>query len=310
MTYLSYFRAKQNELLALSEKNKLLFHSKITPILEPINNKYSLLAKRCKKINSSGANLIIVANSTVGKCLIESPDHVNHIKQIASENEKNKIGILINPNKFDIKKLLQFIEVYKNYELVAIHPKPKRGTTYFSPARDYPSIADNFSHDVFLYEDQNLLNSTFKEKTLLIDCFNQRNNADYPEDEHFSDLHQNYKSKNFDKFGDFSIVGDNYSDGGGQAFAVAIHITYIDPNDGKIRIIHTKSFSNQDKSDQPGKYLEARDELARIIESKKYNIFLTEGLSEILNTKQNRGLGIIKKYSMKHHLELIANHVI
>ncbi|MDH0899608.1 sce7725 family protein [Comamonas aquatica] len=114
MTYLSYYRAKQNELLALVEKADLISQKNIIPILEPVNLTYKPIAKACKKLNDKDCNFIIIANSTVGKCYIESPDHVNHIKEIASKNTENKIGLLIDPSKFEIKNYLISLPFIKN----------------------------------------------------------------------------------------------------------------------------------------------------------------------------------------------------
>ncbi|MDE1556371.1 MULTISPECIES: hypothetical protein, partial [Comamonas] len=75
---------------------------------------YKPIAKACKKLNDKDCNFIIIANSTVGKCYIESPDHVNHIKEIASKNTENKIGLLIDPSKFEIKNYLISLPFIKN----------------------------------------------------------------------------------------------------------------------------------------------------------------------------------------------------
>lgn len=309
MTYLSYYRAKQNELLALVEKADLISQKNITPILEPVNLTYKPIAKACKKLNDKDCSFIIIANSTVGKCHIESPDHVNHIKEIASKNTENKIGLLIDPSKFEIKKLLDFIAVYKGFNLVAIHPKPNKKDKFFDLARDYSSISKNFSHDIFL-SDNSYSTQIKQSKSIIKNEFISRNNSEYKEEEHFSDLHLKYNLDNFSRFGDFNIVGDSYSEGGGPAYAVAIHVTYISPIDNSIRIIHAKSISNNDRNNPEIKYNEARMELIRIINSKKYNITLTSGLKKIIEDDAYHGLGMLKRFCMEHHLELIGKHII
>jgi len=309
MTYLSYFRAKQNELLALLEKSDLIAKKNITPILEPVNLTYKPITKICKKLNENNCSFIIIANSTVGKCHIESPEHVEHIKAIAKNSHKNKIGILIDSDKFEIKKLLDFISVYKEFNLVAIHPKPSKKNKYFETTRDYPSISKNFSEEIFLSEHQYITPSQ-KNKTLMHNGFISRNNSDYPEEEFFSDIHLRYQIENFSSFGDFSIVGEKYSEGGGPAYAVAIHITYISPEDKSIRIIHAKSSSNDDAKNPEKKYDEARKELIRIINSRKYDIFLTSGLKKIVDDDKYHGLGMLKRFSMEHHLELVGERII
>lgn len=53
-------------------------------------------------------------------------------------------------------------------------------------------------------------------------------NADYPPIEEFSDLHITFGEEGMDGFGDFLIVGDDYTEGGGPAYAVAIHLTFLE----------------------------------------------------------------------------------
>lgn len=145
--------------------------------------------------------------------------------------------------------------------------------------------------------------------SIVIDGFKKQSNASYPEDEIFTKLHLSYKESGHFAFGDFNIIGDNYSEKGFAAYAVAIHITYINPEDSAIRIVHAKSSSNEDISDQEGKYKEARKDLIRIINSKKYNIKITKGLSKIIDDNEYHGLGYLKQYCMEHHLELIGTSI-
>lgn len=310
MTYHSYYRAKKHELAALVEESTLISEKRILPILEPVNTTYKPTIKACKNLNDSNCSFIIIANSTSGKCSIESEEHVNHIKNIATYNKENRIGILIDPTKFNIKKLIDFILAYNDYKLVAIHPKTNKKPKYFEPNRDFPSISKNFEFNIFLGEDKNFSPNSNIPKSIIIDAFKKQSNASYQEDELFSNLHLSYKKDGYFAFGDFNIIGDNYSEDGFAAYAVAIHITYINPEDQTIRIIHAKSSSNDDTSDQKGKYQEARRDLIRIINSKKYNIKITKGLSKIINDSEYHGLGYLKQYCMEHHIELVGTSII
>lgn len=310
MTYHSYFRAKKHELLALVEESAIIAEKGILPILEPVNTTYKPTIKSCKKLNDANCAFVIIANSTSGKCLTESVEHVNHIKEIAKYNKNNKIGILIDSSIFEIKKLIDFISVYSEFKLVAIHPKSKRKTSYFEVARDFSSISKNFEFNIFLNEDKIFTPKLSEPTSIVIDGFKKQNNALYLEEEEFSNLHLNYKNKECFAFGDFNIIGDNYSEKGFAAYAVAIHITYVSLNDKSIRIIHAKSSSNEDISNQENKYQEARRDLIRIIQSNKYNITITKGLSKIISDNEYHGLGVLKQYCMEHHLELIGKTIL
>ena len=88
-------------------------------------------------------------------------------------------------------------------------------------------------------------------RVLLKDGFQRRRNRDYEPVEPFSDLHATFEDEGMDGFGDFLIVGDDYSEGGGPAYAVAIHLTFIDPEqDDSMQIYHFKS-ERQDTPEGP-----------------------------------------------------------
>src|SRR5699024_4351700 len=107
-------------------------------------------------------------------------------------------------------------------------------------------IHNGFTHPKELAEhfgdDLALINNFFIEQTeqiiyrrhfnkcsrvLINDSFEQKRNADYGPVDRFSDLHLTYGDRGLDGYGDFLIVGDSYSETGGPAYAVAIHLTFI-----------------------------------------------------------------------------------
>ena len=75
-------------------------------------------------------------------------------------------------------------------------------------------------------------------RVLLRDGFQRRRNRDQPRVELFSDLNVTYQEEGVDGFGDFLIVGDDYSETGGPAYAVAIHLTFIDPDQDEAMFIY------------------------------------------------------------------------
>ncbi len=86
-------------------------------------------------------------------------------------------------------------------------------------------------------------------------------------------------------------------------YAVAIHLTY-EKNEDEIYVHHFMSETNDDQSNVSKKF----DEAARKIEPFFIDKEHTEAVDELINiNKQERypGLGVIKKLSIKNHLELI-----
>ena len=56
----------------------------------------------------------------------------------------------------------------------------------------------------------------------------QLRNADYPQESSFSALHSYYHEENNIGFGDYTITGDDFIEGGGPAYVVTVHASYID----------------------------------------------------------------------------------
>ena len=143
------------------------------------------------------------------------------------------------------------------------------------------------------------------------DGFQLMRNRDYPPEEFFSDLHITYNRDGFDHFGDYLTIGEQYIEGGGPAYAVAIHLTYLKADDeNTIWIKHYISDSNFDTSDPANKAKEALDKLFVEQQSSSFPIPTTPALQELLNYQARNhfpGLGMLKKLSMWHHLCVMAS---
>ncbi len=147
-----------------------------------------------------------------------------------------------------------------------------------------------------------------KKKILVIDDFpKEKKNSEYRKESFFSDLFISAKEEGYSAgYGDFSIVGDQYTETGGPAYAVAIHITYR-KNEDEIWVRHFLSDSNELPTNPAGKFGEALSKLAKAVKDKKIDIMETEALKTFLDLHSREhfpGLGFAKKLSMMHHLEL------
>lgn len=166
--------------------------------------------------------------------------------------------------------------------------------------------------NVFLTNPGRLYKNTFATNSVVIrDGFQLMRNRDYPPEEFFSDLHITYDRDGFDHFGDYLTIGEQYIEGGGPAYAVAIHLTYLKADDeNTIWIKHYISDSNFDTSDPANKAKEALDKLFVEQQSSSFPIPTTPALQELLNYQARNhfpGLGMLKKLSMWHHLCVMAS---
>ena len=160
-------------------------------------------------------------------------------------------------------------------------------------------------------------NNDFKEvvemnAVILEDSFNKaKRNTDYliTTDEIFSRRHLNYSQNGYVGFSDYSIVGDSYEETGFAPLAVAIHILYFGEK-RELRVHHFVSESNENISDPGRKFEEAMRKLEEW--QKDNDLHITLGLENLMSfykTGRFPGLGVVKKCSLMHHLELIGKEL-
>lgn len=138
-------------------------------------------------------------------------------------------------------------------------------------------------------------------------------NVDYREDmaDFFSDQHLVYKENNYVGFSDYSVIGNQFIDGGFAPKAVVIHAIFFDDNDD-LYVKHFKSNSNDDISDPAGKFGEAIEKLVtwyKEVDSKNKSMAMDEFV-KLKNEKRYPGLGVVKKLSIMHHLEIMNNFLL
>ncbi|MGD1823601.1 MAG: sce7725 family protein [Pleomorphochaeta sp.] len=292
--YFPYFRGRQNELLALRElvNNELLSES-ILPIIEPISISSTLMLTIEAFINKQ-KRIGIVFNPSVGNLcsrnLAEFQDNERFYKLVNSSLLLKTV--LLDGNNID-EECEYNIAILKNKDNL----------------QKYFILTEKINFTYLLIPDESSIRRKITKETILLeDHFNKATkNSEYlkKEDEFFSDDIFYYKEEKYKGFGDYSIIGDEFSTSGFAPYAIAIHIIYL--SDKELRIHHFVSDSNNGIENPAGKYYEAVQKLT--IWAKTKNIDKTMGLSFFMKSYANEtyhGLGIIKKYSIMHHLELIS----
>ncbi len=148
-------------------------------------------------------------------------------------------------------------------------------------------------------------------KILLEDKFNKKpRNQDYLDDpdEFFSVDHIYFSEENYVGFSDYSIIGEEYTESGFAPYAVAIHIVYFD-DQNELRIRHFVSESNEDISDPANKFYEAVTQLVEWNKTQKLDTLGIKAFEKIYEEQSYPGLGVVKKLSLMHHLELIGRYL-
>jgi hypothetical protein len=310
--YYPYFRGKQFELILLRDNADFLAKNNIHPIIEPVNINFSALTRAMKEINENEADCTLVANPHAGQEPVSQSSILEELIQGSFKEYKNiSLGYILDA-KSDISNLVALLKKYRTFSFTIIHYGYTSGKKLASAIDGFRNIRTHMFIEGFagkLY--QKHLKKDGIKKVLVRDGFKpQKKNANYPPSEHFSDLHITYDMEGMDGFGDYLIVGDDYSETGGPAYAVAIHLTYLENDD--MFIYHFISDQTDSPVDPGGKFLEALKKLVKEIKKPKSLIYKSKACAEYLELYQKQhypGLGYVKKLSMQHHVELIANYI-
>lgn len=306
--YHPYFRGKQFELIAIREMAPLLARKGFVPIIEPVREALGGLKKTLQAVCDVNGSAILIVNPYHGD---HQEDGTNILSLLETDFRKSsniKVGILLRDD-LAIEDFSEIYAAHRSKNPVLIH------AGFASPKLLAESIKSDMSSltNVFVENHTNVMyRRHFQDssRVLIRDGFTRQRNADYPPKEVFSELHLTYPDSGAKGFGDFLIVGDVYSEGGGPAYAVAIHLTFIDrKNDDVMYIYHFVSERKDTPTDPAGKFSEALEKMIRTIDGNNSGVFETEAIKEFRNLHEKRhfpGLGYLKKLSMKHHIETLA----
>lgn len=307
--YHPYFRSKQYELTTIRELAPLLSASGFCPIIEPVREAFSGLERTLRAVVEANGQAVVVVNPYHGDLAGMGPLTMQLKDKLALQGIS--AGILLKSN-------ISADEAIALYDAHAVHA-PVFIHAGFRDARLLSERLGNLTKEhrhVFVEEYCGKLYQRHFQgamRVLLRDGFiRQKRNIDYEFLEPFSDLHVTFADEGMDGFGDFLIVGDEYSESGGPAYAVAIHLTFIDPDqDNLMEIYHFKSRRRDTPQDPAGKFAEALKVMIDTLDEPGSKILETGAIKEFRTLHRQRhfpGLGYIKKLSMKHHIETLADY--
>lgn len=309
--YYPYFRGKQFELLTIRETAPLLASSGFVPIIEPVKGALSGLEKAIKAVCTAEGKAIIIVNPNFGDHAGDGADITGLLKEQCTEETGIAAGILLTAS-MSVDDALGLYAEHEAHQPVFVH------AGFGEPQALAEKLGNALSSTTHVFIEEHcrkLYRKHFQHslRILLRDGFKRRKNADYPPVEIFSDLHATYEEEGVNGFGDFLTVGDDYSEGGGPAYAVAIHLTYIDTDkDDTMYVYHFLSTTNNTPTDPAGKFGQALEKLVARLDSGHSHLFGSSAIGEFrdLHAKGHfPGLGYVKKLSMKHHIETLAHYL-
>ena len=306
--YYPYFRGKQYELITIRENAETMAKHDIVPIIEPVKESLASVERAVKALHDAGGHCVLVANPQHG--YHKGSTYTKLLKELKSLlPPPGSVGFILHP-KVDLSAVKTTVNSLGG-NVSFIHWGHPEGKTLC----DFASTNDvNYEHIFMEAECSRIYRRRFAKsgnarRILLRDGFEVRKNREHPPTEHFSELHVFYPKEEADGWGDFLIVGDSYSERGGPAYAIAIHLTYLD-EDSDMYLFHFVSDRTNTPLDPSGKFLEATAKLVAEAEKPNTRLLRTEAVKEFIDLHERRhfpGLGYAKKLSMQHHIELMAH---
>ena len=313
--YFPFFRGKQFELLAIRELSTFVSSNHIFPIIEPVKRSTNALKVALDSLVQHDIKFLTIINPACGELVKTSQPIVDFLNTNYSEYKCCYRGIIISNNSSlaDIKKLIadtmyQYFFVYTGV--------PVDIQAIIDELSNMPQVVGHiFDTDNF----PNIYCKKIKRKhpeycVCLKDCFNKCKNADYPNVELFSEQHLDYENETCCGFSDYLIAGKEYSETGGPAFAIALHLTFFDQsNEDIMYIYHFVSDSIETSKDPAGKFLESLDKMIKIIDNPRdgtvFDSLACEEFRRLHSEQHYPGLGYLKKLSMLHHVQIINDYL-
>lgn len=312
--YYCYLRAKQYELLAVRSCLPKIVQKNMAVIIEPVRENNRDLYSCLKDAKNANARLILIVNPKCGE--LEGNERLTEelIKGAIELYPQVELGFIVDDTTSPTQ-VNSFFNAYLQQAKSIIH----KGSYVNAQQLLNIELSDRlFKSNIFIEGKCSAsyvsnFNQTFK--VLVHDGLNRtQTNAGYSNNiiEFFSDLYLNYRQIGFQGFGDFSIVGDHFVEGGGQAVTAVIHVTYEDTDKTQILAHHFLSDPRVAAEDVAILIDEALEKLEAFITSQRPDILnwstACKELIAIYNTPGERtNLAYIKKMTIKHHFELMHN---
>lgn len=313
--YFPYFRGKQYELIAIRECIESFKKGTVTPVIEPVREKSSTLEKTLDILVEQNIPFVLIINPRHGDFKNNNKLLVKLIEKKWAEYDNLHFGYIVD-SKSTIVDIESFLHDYSTrFNVTLVHSDFPKGKELASVINETHKVLRHIFIDGpttgRLY--QKHFKTDDVETVLVKDGFIKKKNSAYEEEDAFSELHLTYREEGYSGFGDFLIVGDDYSDSGGAAYAVTIHLSYIAKEDEDImRVKHFVSDRTDSPVDPAGKFLEALDKLKTEVDEGK-DIDKTKAVEEFLELHKKGhfpGLGYAKKISMKHHVQILSSYLV
>jgi len=303
--YYPYLRGRQNELLALRTFAELLEgDSFVFPIIEPVKENNNALKRSVYTLSEHNMHCGIVMNPQVGENegkIIDLDNDDFFVKReswfavfILNSHNSKQIESIIHEKKYEGVLIVipgsQVVDEDVVNELLSL---PSVDSVVVDPSR-FDIIDLGLKHNKKVVEFEEKFRARPAGKDYL-----------HLDEEEFSQSFASYKRQGFSGFGDYTVIANEYRVGGSLPRVLVMHLTYK-KSAYKIYIKHFCSHSNQeDGSNVQGKFEEAALEALSFFGSINYTGSGISMINEYIEKRAFPGLGVLKKISILHHIELV-----
>lgn len=305
MNFYPILRTKVNELLAVRELSAAIAaRGNIFPLFEPVPSKSLLPALTA--IAADQVNFGLIVNPSVGDYVGNPTDlHDEVIQPLIDRGIGYTPFFLVNSDT-RLTTVQRFINRFRPGDL---------GVIFYDEPDDANIVTDvlaehRFKHFV-VFTDRtpgNFANQfSIRKLVRFRDAFNRaEKNAEYPADEFFTDQNNPAVNTRDVHYGNYSIAGEHFADGGGPAYAVALHHVYLHSS-GNQHIRHYISDVTDTPTDPAGKFIEALRKLVGDLPrlGTANNTTTCDVYRDLLRRRHFPNLGPAKKLAIRHHLEIV-----
>lgn len=305
--YFPYLRGKQYELLALRESVPFIDNEKVIPTIEPVRNNTASLKTAITVLAKSNVQVQLILNPDVGDFKNNNSSLTSFANELIEHGATNLIPTFIIANDNDFNRARTIIEEngYLDIGYSLIHLNKINNLDHLKAFTEATNCKYNIVQIAHLFTIRRKLSGNV---CMLNDYFNrQSKNTEYIgiPFEVFSSDYLYFRDEGCIAFSDYQTIGKDYSEGGGAAYAVAIHLTFKFDDKEDIQIAHFVSDSNDGPENPAGKFFEALDKLITFADENNIQSLAMDKFREYHTTQGYPGLGVVKKLSIMHHVQLV-----
>jgi hypothetical protein len=305
--YYSFLRGKKYELLAIRDSSDKINQSNISIILEPVNDNFKDITTALHTVNT--CNFIFIINPKVGNLVNNTNILIQRTRMLIEANPSLIIGLNVDSG-CEFSQIQYWLNEFSQSKFVLIH----LGKMLFAP--EFINQQERIIKHVFLSRSVSdwYISQFSKDKILLEDSFNRLSrNYDYQDKriEFFSDTHLTFRNNGFQGFGNFSTVGNHYTNSkGGRAHTLAFHLTFNDMTKNNIiSIEHCLSDPRTHQEDISLLREELLQNIHSVIQNNPTLLNWSSACQKLESMYQDNtfsySLGDLKRLSIRHHFELM-----